>query len=123
MRYRKLTSTGDYTFGSSGQDFFTGIQAVAQAIQTRLNLLKESFWRDMDSGLPLMQEIAGTPGSQSNLAAIDATILQIIRETQGVSEIVAYSSEYNRTTRAYSYTGLVQTIYSETIPFVGTLGT
>lgn len=123
MKYRKLTSEGDYSFGASGLNFYTDIQAIAQAIQTRLQLFQGDFWRDQEAGLPLMQKIAGTPGSPQNLTTIDAIILQLVKETEGVTEIIEYSSDFDGNTRSYSFQGLVQTIYSETIPFVGTLGT
>lgn len=114
IRYRKLTSTGDYTFGFSVDNFYLDLQAVAQAIQTRLQLLKESWWRDLNDGLPLFQDILGTPASPENLAAIDGFIQQRIIDTPGVIALVSYESSFNKSTRQYSYTCVVQTQYSET---------
>lgn len=115
IRYRKLTADGDYTFGNSSLNFYTGVQAVAQAIQTRLQLYKESFWRDIEDGLPMFQNILGTPGSPNNLEAINGIIQQRISDTEGVLGITSFSSAFDRPTRQYSYSAVVQTIYSETL--------
>lgn len=115
MRYRKLSPTGDYTFGSGGNDFHTEIQAVAQAVQTRLQLYKESFWRDLNAGIPMFQRILGTPGSPANIVAIDNIIQQQIKGTQGVTSIVGFDSSFNAQTRQYQFTATIQTEYSTTV--------
>lgn len=120
MRYRKLTTDGDYSFGSSSLDFYIDIEAVAQAIKTRLELLKESFWRDLSDGLPLFQQILGTPGSPANLEAVTNIITQRIKGTTGVLLIVSNAVTWNATDRQYFYTATVQTLYSTTI-ITGTL--
>ncbi len=121
MRYRKLSPTGDYVFGQSAADFYLDIEAVQQAIKTRLTLDKGSFWRDLEAGLPLTTEILGSPGSQSNLLQIDNIITEQIQGTTGVDRILNFSSEYDRTNRVYSYRAQVQTIYSTTVIIEGTL--
>lgn len=115
MRYRKLTSSGDYTFGLSADNFHLDLNAVVQAIKTRLQLNKESFWRDLNEGLPLFQEILGTSGSEQNLAAIDAIIQNRIKGTPDVLGIVSYSRDYDREARSYIFKAEVQTVYSVTI--------
>lgn len=114
MRYRKLTAGGDYTFGQSNLDFYKDIDAVRQAIQTRLDLYLDTFWRDLSDGLPMFQSILGPSGSAQHLATIDQIIQARILGTEGVSSVVSYSSTYDRNTRRYSFTATVQTIYSET---------
>lgn len=115
MIYRKLTPEGDYSFGQSRANFLSDLEAVAQAVKTRLQLWKETFWRDLQDGLPLFQEILGTPGSQSNIQRIDAIIQGRILGTQGVLGLPRYSSAFDPETRAYQFTATVQTIYSTTI--------
>jgi len=58
VKYRRLIN-GDYSFGRNNGDFLTGIDAVSQAIRTRLLLLKGEWWEDTEQGLPLFQSILG----------------------------------------------------------------
>lgn len=115
MRYRKLTSTGDYRFGQSQDDFLTGIEATAQACKTRLDLWQGNFWRDLSDGLPMLQQILGQPGSAENLASVDSLIAERIRNTPEVQQVVNYSSTWDPETRAYTFTASVQTQDSETV--------
>lgn len=121
MKYRKLTADGDYSFGQGLSDFYIDqVEAVAQAALTRLQLYTDSFWRDLDDGLPMFQSILGTPGSQENLLAIDSIITNRIRQTTGVTSIIGYNSNFNATTRRYEYEATIQTAYSTTV-ITGTL--
>ena len=52
MKYRKLTSTGDYSFGSGGNDYADGNEAVAQAIKTKLLLNPDTI----ESSLSMLVE-------------------------------------------------------------------
>ena len=113
--YRKLTETGDYTFGHNMLDFYEDIDAVAQAIQTRLQLYLGAFWRDLTDGLPLFQEIIASSGSQDHLLQVDNIFQERIKGTPGVLGIVSYTSSFNRETREYSFEATVQTEYSITI--------
>lgn len=116
MRYRKLTTTGDYSFGQGPLDFYIdNVEAVAQAIQTRLLLFKGAFWRALNEGLPMFQTILGGSGSAESRLGIDNLIQQRIRGTQGVLGILDYSSAFDPETRQYSFQATVQTIYSTTV--------
>lgn len=114
MQYRKLSPTGDYVFGQGSQSFCTGIDAVRQLIQTRLQLVKGTWWRDISAGFDLYS-ILGASGSPENLAAADSKIRQVITGTDGVKGIVSFSSSYDPSIREYSYTAQVQTDYSTTV--------
>lgn len=115
MRYRKLTATGDYTYGQGSQDFYTENEAVRQAIETRLKLYKGTFWRDLNAGLPLFQSILGSNGSEGNQQAIESILRQQILGTEGVQSIVELSSSFDPEQRQYLFTATVQTIYSTTV--------
>jgi hypothetical protein len=110
---RRLSPTGDFTYGQNGQDFITDNEAVRQLIQTRMQLYRGAFWRDINAGFPL-SDILGGSASPERLSAIDNAIRAVILGTEGVLGIVSYSSTFDPTTRAYSYTSVVQTIYSTT---------
>lgn len=114
MKMRKLSPTGDYTYGQGLQDFCTDIDAVRQLIQTRLQLYQGTFWRDITAGFPLFT-ILGGPGSPNAITANNNAIQNIINTTQGVSGIVSFSSSFDSSSRAYSYTAQIQTQYSNTV--------
>lgn len=113
IRYRKQTATGDYTFGQSQDDFFTGIKAVTQACVTRLKLWQGSWWRDINDGTPYLQQILGTRGGRENLIAIESIIQGRILGTQDVTAINNVQYQFNPDTRSSIFTGQVQTAYSE----------
>lgn len=115
MIFRKLTATGDYSYGSNAFDFYVDIDAVAQAIQTRLQLYQGGFWRDLSDGLPLYQSILATSGSPDNLAAVSNFIQDRIKGTPGVEGIVAFDVIFDPNTRQYAYSATVQTTFSTTI--------
>lgn len=94
MRYRMLDTNGDYSFGKSQQNFTYGIYAVRQAIQTRLKLLKEEWWENLEEGLPLFQEILGTPTSTDNKDIVDSIISERILGTEKVHSIKEFESRF-----------------------------
>lgn len=109
MRYRRL-SYGQYAFGGGAQDYLSGLEAVAQAIGTRLQLLKGEWWEDTEDGLPLFQQILGVMGAAGRVNGI---LTARIEGTAGVNSVSNVSSSFDSTTRAYSYTADVDTIYGE----------
>lgn len=113
MQYRRLSDADDYVFGQSGQDFYTGVDAVAQAIYTRLKLLYGEWWEDLKDGLPLFENILGSPGSPQNKKAIDALITERILGTLNVKGIADFSSSFDANTRAYSFTCTVNTAFGQ----------
>lgn len=92
MNYRRLTPTGDYTFGQNKLDYLADKEAVAQAIQTRLKLLLGEWWEDQADGLPLFEQILlqrNTPGGRQT---IDLLIRERIMDTPHVLEILSFTS-------------------------------
>ena len=111
MIYRKLDSVGDMVYGQGALDFLSGVDAVAQACKTRLQLYTGSFWRDTSDGIAMFQSILGK--GDNELA--DSLIQNRISGTQGVIGIVNYFSQFDRTVRSYSFQAEVQTVYSVTV--------
>lgn len=107
MRYRALDASGDMTFGQSQANFLVNSSAgVAQAIMTRLGLLEGEWFLDNTEGLPIDQIIgAHTQGTR------DLVVRQRILDTQGVAEILRYTSNYDGTTRQFSVAAEVSTAY------------
>jgi hypothetical protein len=110
MRYRKLDSSGDYTFGQTNE-FYGGTNAVAQAIYTNLKLLYGEWWEDTSAGLPLFQQILGRPGTPDDLRAVDLLIQSCINQVPGVINISNFISTC--VNRKYSATCTVKTPYGD----------
>lgn len=107
MKYRRLDENGDYTFGRNRQNFLTDIDAVAQAIKTRLLLLYGEWWEDMTDGLPLWQRMIGSVGSDENRQVLDIIVKERIEGTLHVQRVLNYVSEISN--RKYSFDCLVVT--------------
>ena len=112
MRYRKLTSDGDYSFGHQQYDFYRDSpEAVAQAVKTRLMLWLREWYLDLEDGTPWLD---GILGKGTDLTA-DAFIRARILGTTGVVEIVdgTYSSTLDRDARKLSVSCTIDTVYGQ----------
>jgi len=89
MRYRKLTETGDYSFGrGTSQILENNPEAVAQAVKTRLALITGEWRLDLTEGTPYNTQVLGT----NTRDLYDIAIQERINETQGLTQIVEYTS-------------------------------
>lgn len=89
MKYRALSSTGDYVFGQGSLQFLINSpEAVGQAVLTRLLLMQGEWFLDTSEGTPYSTQILGT-GTQS---LYDQAIQQRILGTPGVLRIDSYAS-------------------------------
>lgn len=112
MRYRKLTATGDYSFGNGQLDFYNNVpEAVGQSVMTRLLLWLGEWYLDTTKGTPYLQGILG----KYSQTVADVTIQDQVLQTTGVVNISNFASELNPNTRAYSVPTLdINTIYGPT---------
>lgn len=110
MRYRKLSSDGDYVFGSGKNDFLVNSpEAVAQAILTRLKLWLGEWFADTSDGTGWNQSIVGK--QSKNL--YELTLHQRVLETPGVKSIVDFQSSLDPDTRRLTVSMTVNTIFGE----------
>jgi len=109
LKYRTLDENGDYTFGH--EQFLVGREGVAQAIMTRLYLLRGEWWENIEDGLPLFEEILGAYGGNEAQRIVDIIIGDRIRGTTDVSELLEYTSTFDTKTRLYEAVCNVNTIY------------
>lgn len=108
MRYRKLDADGDAVFGRSSLDFISNSpETVAQAVRTRLLLLRGEWFLDVTDGTPYATEILGANTAQT----YDLAIRERILDTQGVTGIVSYES--NLADRALTVTATINTLYGQ----------
>lgn len=113
MRYRKLSPTGDYTFGFNADDFYTGTEAVAQAIYTALKLKQGEWWEDTQRGLPLFQQILAQAGTPEHQHAVDMLVQETILKVPGVQAIAAFQSYY--ADRQYTFNATIQSVYGDVV--------
>ncbi len=110
MRYRALDSNGDMTFGHSQTDFLISTPAaVGQAVETRLLLLTGEWFLDVTEGTPYTTEVLGTDMQDT----YDLAIRDRILGTEGVVEIVKYSSVLDHEARALRIEATIDTIYGQ----------
>lgn len=111
MRYRKLTSDNDYTFGNGQKDFYRDVpEAVGQSVKTRLLLWLGEWFLDIESGTQYMQGILGN----HSLEEANVTIQTRAVKTTGVTDLYDYESAKNPDTRAMTATFKIDTIYGPT---------
>lgn len=109
MTVRRLDPvTGDIS--TSGVQFISQREEIAQTIRTRLRLFLGEYFRNINEGTPWFQSILTKRGTLSNK---DAIIKQRIVRTDGVTRIIEYSTDYDINARIYSISAVVETIYGE----------
>lgn len=108
MRYRKRDENGDYSFGRGALDFqVNSPEAVAQAIQTRLQLWLGEWFLDVKDGMPWNEKVLGTGTSRLR----DAAVRERVLGTTGVKSLLAYQSSLNSGTREFRVALALDTIY------------
>jgi hypothetical protein len=111
VRYRKLSATGDYSFGQGLANFWIDApDGVAQSVQTRLGLWTGEWFLDSTEGTDYPNEVLGY-----SRGLYDTTLKNRILGTNGVTALVEYSSVVDPATRALSVDKvLINTQYSKT---------
>ncbi|WP_175992604.1 hypothetical protein [Burkholderia vietnamiensis] len=111
MRYRKEDANGDYVFGGGDNDFLVNTpETVAQAVLTRLRLLRGEWFLDTTAGMPWFPDVIG----KYTTGTADAAIRECILGTTGVTEITSYSSSRDPETRTLNVAVTINTIYGST---------
>lgn len=111
MRYRKLTNTGDYSFGNGQLDFYRDVPAaVGQSVETRILLWLGEWFLDIEDGTPFLQ---GILGKYSQVTA-NTTIQDRILTTDGVVSIENYRSNIDVDNRAMTVECDINTIFGPT---------
>lgn len=108
MRYRKLDSNGDMTFGNQQADFWRDVpEAPAQAILTRLRLWLGEWFIDTTEGTPYQQAILGMHTS----ATVEPAIRRRILGTKGVTTIDEFNMVRDPDTRRVTVDAVVNTAF------------
>jgi hypothetical protein len=119
MRYRKLDPNGDMTFGHGAGDFWHNqVEAVGQAVKTRLLLFTGEWFLDTTAGTPwggfplsdLVVRSGRILAEQTHLSR-DAAIRDRIASTFGVTAMTVYGSNFEPNSRTFSVNATIDTIY------------
>lgn len=111
MTVRRIDpDTGDIV--TAGDMFISGREEVAQTIRTRLRLFVGEYFRDITEGTPWYQTILG---KGATLSERDAAIKRRILRTDGVVQVVQFSTDYDVTTRVF-------TVQADVVTQYGTIG-
>ena len=109
MKYRAMSSSGDYQFGRAGLMLVDTPEAVAQAVLTRLRLASGEWFIDLEEGTPYSSKILGFQPSEARDVVFKTRIL----DTPGVAEITNYYSNLDWN-RLFTLTVTLTTLYGTT---------
>lgn len=87
-------------------------EALAQKIEARLLLFRGEWFLDQSAGVPYVQRILGK--TQVDIADVNGIFRSTILETEGVAEIVSFTTDYGNAARTYSITFEVRVESGET---------
>ena len=107
--YRRLDENDDYVMGVQGE-MLTGLEAMAQALKTRLRVIYGEWWEGDDTALPYIPSILGKKNVSRE--ALDLRVIARIMDTVGVLSVSNIKS--SMTGRRYSFSCTVKTVYGET---------
>lgn len=110
MRYRTLTEAGDYSFGQGSSQWLVNTpETVAQAVLTRLRLVRGEWFLDTSEGTPYLTQILG----EHTKGLYDQAIKTRILNTPGVVSIVEYVSLMDAA-RNLAVSCTINTLYGQT---------
>lgn len=113
MRVRKVDASGDMVFGGGQSSFHRDTpDAVAQVVESRLNLWLRDWYLDLNEGTPYQTSVLGKYTENARDPVMQARIL----ETPGVTELAAYSSTFDPQTRAFRLSAEIVTAYTALAP-------
>jgi len=110
MRYRRLDNNGDMVFGHGDTAYLKDSpECVAQAVVTRLGLLRGEWFLDLTEGTPYVPAVMGKHTGES----YDFVIQQRVLETEGVTGIEEYESISDGETRKLTVNIRINTVYGQ----------
>lgn len=107
--YLRLDENYDPIFDPDAE--LSNLEAVAQAIKTRLLLFQGEWWENLNEGTPMFQEIIGQRASTNGQQIMALAISARIGATPYVSAVENVAVAFNETTRALTYSCVAQTSF------------
>ena len=110
ISYRRLDANGDPMMGRGQANFAVDLEAVAQAIATRLKLFQGEWWENRNAGTPVFQSMLGTTnGRRPELIAL--LLKQRILSTPYVTGVSNLQTSFDSGARAFRFSCRVQTAF------------
>jgi hypothetical protein len=106
MRYRALDEDGDMVMGN-GNAYIENVEAVQQAVATRLRLLIYESWEDYPTGTPWWQDIIAQRGLEEALRIIKKRI----EGTTNVLTVLDMEHTWDNESRTLYVRAAVQSVY------------
>lgn len=106
MRYRALDENGDMVM-RNGQAYIENVEAVQQAVATRLRLLITEWWEDVEDGVPYWQKIIAT----RDVTEAVRIIKKRIEGTTNVLTVLDMEHTWDNESRTLYIRAAVQSVY------------
>lgn len=107
--YLRLDSENDPVFDPGAE--LTDINAVAQAILTRLRLFEGEWWENLNDGTPMFQTILGQRASQQGQQIMALALANRVSGTPYVSGVTDVNISFVPETRAIQFSCTAQTSF------------
>lgn len=104
MTVRRIQDDGD--IATSGTQFLTDAEEIAQTIKTRLKLFSGEYFRNILDGTAWFEVVLG---KGQPLELKEAVIKRRIIQTQGVASIFKFDADFDLNPRQYSISAGVVT--------------
>jgi hypothetical protein len=104
-----INSDGDIEFDHTTNNLkvATGHEEIRQIILRNLETFEGEWFLDTTLGVPWFTEILS---KQVTVAKVDALIMDVIVNSDGVLSLISYDSEYDKATRTLAVTFTAQTV-------------
>lgn len=111
--YLRLDANHDPIFDPGAE--LSDLDAVAQAILTRLELLQGEWWENLNEGTPMFQQIIGRRLTQNQQQVISLALTARIQGTPFVSAVEDLTIAFDEITRAFAFRCTAKTSFG-TVP-------
>lgn len=114
---RRLDLNHDMTFGAGLANFCVDAEATAQNARTRLQLIQGEWFLDVSAGISYLDNAYVTKAitdKPADLAFTEAAIQQEILDTDGVSAITSFESDFDSDARLFTVDATLQTEFGTT---------
>jgi hypothetical protein len=115
ITYRSLGPNYDPLWGQGQNNFIADVDAVRQAILTRLNLFLAEWWSDLGDGTPYWQNILGATAGLRQQQAISLILQERILGTPFVISVGNVQVNFESSTRAFSFYAEVKTQFGTVV--------
>jgi hypothetical protein len=113
--YRSLGDGYDPLWGQGQSNFKTDVDAVGQAILTRLSLFLAEWWEDQQDGTPYWQQILGASASLRQQQAISLILQSRILATPYVLSVGNVQTQFDARTRSFTFYAEVKTQFGPVV--------